>query len=54
MSGDSPKDRDDLYTTFRSGIPGPVRIYDYLLGGKDNGPPGIISALLALFPRVAT
>lgn len=34
MSGGS----DDWRTTFRPDIPSPARIYDYLLGGKDNYP----------------
>lgn len=40
MSGDSPHDHDhdDWRTTFRPDIPSPARIYDYLLGGKDNYP----------------
>ncbi len=38
MSGDSPRERDDWRTTFRPDIPSPARIYDYLLGGKDNYP----------------
>ena len=29
---------DDWRTTFRPDIPSPARIYDYLLGGKDNYP----------------
>jgi hypothetical protein len=28
----------DWRTTFRPDIPSPARIYDYLLGGKDNYP----------------
>jgi S-adenosyl methyltransferase len=35
MNGD---DRVDWRTTFRPDIPSPARIYDYLLGGKDNYP----------------
>src|SRR5207245_9641337 len=38
MSGDSPRVPDDWRTTFRPDIPSPARIYDYLLGGKDNYP----------------
>jgi hypothetical protein len=38
MNGDSAPDRDDWRTTFRPDIPSPARIYDYLLGGKDNYP----------------
>jgi S-adenosyl methyltransferase len=33
-----PGDSDDWRTTFRPDIPSPARIYDYLLGGKDNYP----------------
>jgi hypothetical protein len=38
MSDKGPKDLDDWRTTFRPDIPSPARIYDYLLGGKDNYP----------------
>lgn len=38
MSDDSPADRDDWRRTFRPDIPSPARIYDYLIGGKDNYP----------------
>jgi hypothetical protein len=38
MSDDFPAGRDDWRTTFRPDIPSPARIYDYLLGGKDNYP----------------
>jgi hypothetical protein len=38
MSGDTSSDSDDWRTTFRPDIPSPARIYDYLLGGKDNYP----------------
>lgn len=43
MTGDDPgrrgpRDPDDWRTTFRPDIPSPARIYDYLLGGKDNYP----------------
>jgi hypothetical protein len=43
MSGDDPtgrgpRDPEDWQTTFRPDIPSPARIYDYLLGGKDNYP----------------
>jgi len=38
MSGEGGKDSDDWRTTFRPDIPSPARIYDYLLGGKDNYP----------------
>jgi hypothetical protein len=38
MSGEGAKDLDDWRTTFRPDIPSPARIYDYLLGGKDNYP----------------
>src|SRR6202012_1666680 len=37
-SDDFPADRDDWRQTFRPDIPSPARIYDYLLGGKDNYP----------------
>jgi S-adenosyl methyltransferase len=33
-----PDDRGDWRRTFRPDIPSPARIYDYLLGGKDNYP----------------
>jgi len=36
MNGAGSKDFDDWRTTFRPDIPSPARIYDYLLGGKDN------------------
>ena len=36
--GDDPKGGGDWRTTFRPDIPSPARIYDYLLGGKDNYP----------------
>ena len=29
---------DDWTTTLNTGAPNPARIYDYLLGGKDNFP----------------
>jgi hypothetical protein len=46
MSGDEPKSpvarshggSGDWRRTFRPDIPSPARIYDYLLGGKDNYP----------------
>jgi hypothetical protein len=38
MSGAGPEDHDNWRTTFRPDIPSPARIYDYLLGGKDNYP----------------
>jgi hypothetical protein len=43
MDGDDPVTRGpgepgDWRTTFRPDIPSPARIYDYLLGGKDNYP----------------
>jgi hypothetical protein len=43
MSDDDPVgrtggDSGDWRTTFRPDIPSPARIYDYLLGGKDNYP----------------
>ncbi len=38
MSREGPKEADDWRTTFRPDIPSPARIYDYLLGGKDNYP----------------
>jgi len=38
MNGAGSKDFDDWRTTFRPDIPSPARIYDYLLGGKDNYP----------------
>ena len=38
MSRKGPKEADDWRTTFRPDIPSPARIYDYLLGGKDNYP----------------
>jgi S-adenosyl methyltransferase len=38
MNGAGSKDSDDWRTTFRPDIPSPARIYDYLLGGKDNYP----------------
>ena len=38
MNGAGPRDVDDWRTTFRPDIPSPARIYDYLLGGKDNYP----------------
>ena len=38
MSDDFPASRDDWRQTFRPDIPSPARIYDYLLGGKDNYP----------------
>ena len=38
ISDDSPAGRDDWRRTFRPDIPSPARIYDYLLGGKDNYP----------------
>jgi S-adenosyl methyltransferase len=37
-SREGPKEADDWRTTFRPDIPSPARIYDYLLGGKDNYP----------------
>ena len=37
-SREDPKEADDWRTTFRPDIPSPARIYDYLLGGKDNYP----------------
>ena len=37
-SGKDPKGAGDWRTTFRPDIPSPARIYDYLLGGKDNYP----------------
>ena len=37
-SGEDPKGAGDWRTTFRPDIPSPARIYDYLLGGKDNYP----------------
>jgi hypothetical protein len=36
--GEDPKGSGDWRTTFRPDIPSPARIYDYLLGGKDNYP----------------
>jgi hypothetical protein len=36
--GKDPKGHGDWRTTFRPDIPSPARIYDYLLGGKDNYP----------------
>ena len=36
--GDDPQGGGDWRTTFRPDIPSPARIYDYLLGGKDNYP----------------
>ncbi len=38
MSGPGANENDDWRTTFRPDIPSPARIYDYLLGGKDNYP----------------
>jgi hypothetical protein len=38
ISGEGSADSDDWRTTFRPDIPSPARIYDYLLGGKDNYP----------------
>jgi hypothetical protein len=38
MGGESTRAPDDWRTTFRPDIPSPARIYDYLLGGKDNYP----------------
>jgi hypothetical protein len=38
MSGAGANESDDWRTTFRPDIPSPARIYDYLLGGKDNYP----------------
>jgi hypothetical protein len=43
MNGDDQmargsRDSEDWRTTFRPDIPSPARIYDYLLGGKDNYP----------------
>lgn len=38
MSGDDASGLDDWRKTFRPDIPSPARIYDYLLGGKDNYP----------------
>ena len=37
-SRDGPEAADDWRKTFRPDIPSPARIYDYLLGGKDNYP----------------
>ena len=37
-SGEDRKGAGDWRTTFRPDIPSPARIYDYLLGGKDNYP----------------
>ena len=36
--GEGPRGAGDWRTTFRPDIPSPARIYDYLLGGKDNYP----------------
>jgi len=36
--GSDPQGGGDWRTTFRPDIPSPARIYDYLLGGKDNYP----------------
>jgi hypothetical protein len=38
MSGEDASGPDDWRKTFRPDIPSPARIYDYLLGGKDNYP----------------
>jgi hypothetical protein len=38
MSGAGGNGLNDWRTTFRPDIPSPARIYDYLLGGKDNYP----------------
>jgi hypothetical protein len=38
MSDEGAKGFDDWRTTFRPDIASPARIYDYLLGGKDNYP----------------
>src|SRR5260370_3207505 len=38
MSREGPQAPDDWRKTFRPDIPSPARIYDYLLGGKDNSP----------------
>jgi S-adenosyl methyltransferase len=38
MSGEDASGPDDWSKTFRPDIPSPARIYDYLLGGKDNYP----------------
>ena len=43
---------DDWTTTINTGVPNPARIYDYLLGGKDNFPADrqVAEQLLAIAP----
>jgi S-adenosyl methyltransferase len=43
---------DDWTTTINTGVPNPARIYDYLLGGKDNFPADrdVADQLLAIAP----
>ena len=47
-------DDGDWRTTFRPDIPSAARIYDYLLGGKDNYPAdrAVAEAMIALIPNV--
>jgi hypothetical protein len=44
----------DWRTTFRPDIPSPARIYDYLLGGKDNYPADrtVAESMIAQLPNV--
>jgi S-adenosyl methyltransferase len=44
----------DWRETFRPDIPSPARIYDYLLGGKDNYPAdrSVAEAMIAQLPNV--
>jgi len=46
----------DWRTTFRPDIPSPARIYDYLLGGKDNYPADreVARSIIAKLPNVRT
>jgi S-adenosyl methyltransferase len=47
-------DDGDWRTTFRPDIPSAARIYDYLLGGKDNYPAdrAVAESMIALIPNV--
>src|SRR5579875_603616 len=54
VAGGGAADGGDWRSTFRPDIPSPARIYDYLLGGKDNYPADREAAqeLLAVVPDV--
>src|ERR1700761_8015021 len=53
MSGEDASGPDDWRTTFRPDIPSAARIYDYLLGGKDNYPAdrAVAESVIAQLPN---